>query len=253
MSLRQAILGLVAFLAFAFASLWVLKQALDPVVVESCLERGGTWDATTKRCVHDAAVSARRSTEHLAADPRVRSGLSPTPVRCDTISGEVRHGESFGRAFGNGYRFRLVPAVHDANPQGWTIEVVEDPDGERDYVWLATPPYRFANARDLTTSYGRTASEVVSYGTRPFGWATRAVYEPLAAVVDTLLWPQEEMSQAAYDSVLGRWNELIDRAGTGKLRIVDAHIAAPTDDRPEGRIEWLAFETELCPGPEIEP
>lgn len=258
MSLRQALLGLAGFVVFAFASLWVLRQALDPMVVDRCLDRGGRWDAEAKRCELEADGSGSpRVAEHPAAAAGARRGTfdgdaPAAPVPCDTLSGDVRHGEIYERRFGGDLLFRLRPSSQaPPNPEGWTIEVLAAPDYEVDRVWVATPPYRFANPRDLTTSYGHTARDVVTNARREFAFATgEEEYEALAGLVDTILWRPEEMAQREYDAVLARWRTRIGRAGRGELTITDAEVAAPDADRPLGRIERVAFSVMLCAGGE---
>lgn len=157
-------------------------------------------------------------------------------------------GQAYERSFGAGLVFGLRPAT-DAppSPEGWTIEVREE-RGEHDFVWVATPPYRFANPRDLTTSYGMGAREVIEWDRRSFGFVTgEEEYQALAEVVSKLLWSGSDTTAAAQDSARVHWRGMIERAGSGELRIVDAEVAGPEPGRPLGRIERIAFTVELCP------
>ena len=116
------------------------------------------------------------------------SGADP-PGQCEYFAGEVTAGQGFERSFGDGLLFRLRPSKNaPPNPAGWTIEVREEGNGEHDFVWVATPPYRFWNPRDLTPSYGLSAREVVDRADRGFGFVTGAAeYEALAETVRFLL------------------------------------------------------------------
>lgn len=240
----MALAGIVAF-----GGLWMLLKGLDPVIVDQCLDRGGRWDAETRTCVTEDQEARRRYV------PIER----PRSTACDTLAGEVRAGESWEAPFAGGrLRFRLRAARNaPPNPEGWTIEVgrADDP-GERvdDYVWVATPPYRFSNPRYLDTSYGRTAPEAVAWSEREFGYAAGpAEYAALVGLVDTLLYPPEGLEPATRDAVTARWKARMDRAGRGVLRITDSDVVAPGPGLPAGRIERLAFAVTLCPAGAADP
>lgn len=183
-------------------------------------------------------------------------GGTPAPEAADPcagFAGEVHAGEAFERPFGDGLLFRLRPTEHaPPNPAGWTIEVRRGEDGAHDFVWVATPPYRFYNPRDLTPSYGESAADVVAMDTRDFGFVrSEEEYETLAGLVRFLLWKPEGMTEARYeaatDSVRTRWEAMLERVGHGRLRITDADVTGPEPHLPGGRIERLAFRVTLCP------
>lgn len=178
------------------------------------------------------------------------------PARCDHLSGEVRAGEAWERRFGNGLLFRLRPNPKaPPNPPGWTIEVREAPDGTDDFVWVATPPYRWDNPRYLDTGHGKTAESAVAWHTRSFGFVTsEEAREELAHLVGFLLWRPPGTSDAEYeaaqDSIRARWEARMEQVGRGRLRITGADVSTPEERPPSGRIERLAFEVTLCPGGE---
>lgn len=178
-------------------------------------------------------------------------------AQCDTLSGQVRAGSSFERAFGDGLLFRLRAAANaPPNPAGWTVEVRDGADGEHDFVWVATPPYRWWNPRYLDTSYGQTAPGAVARDVRTFGFVTdEDAYARLSEAVGFLVFSRppemtEAEYEAAHDSVYARWQAMMERVGRGQLRITDADVSEPTPDHPRGRIERLAFTVTLCPGGE---
>ncbi|HXN54215.1 MAG TPA: hypothetical protein VN943_19960 [Candidatus Acidoferrum sp.] len=93
-------------------------------------------------------------------------------ARCVRLSyaGEVSSGQTFERKFSEKLLFRLNPKTAQS---GWTIEVIpeaQDGTGQREYIWVVTPPYRFYNVRDLDTSYGTSAREAVEYSPRDFNF-----------------------------------------------------------------------------------
>lgn len=176
-------------------------------------------------------------------------------AQCETLTGQVAAGRSYQQSFGNGLLFRLGPAVKaPPNPEGWTIEVRDGVDGENDFVWVATPPYRFSNPRYLDTSYGNDARDVIAWDVRSFAFVTgEEEYRALAEAVRFLVSSRppdmtEAEYEAAYDSIYPRWEALIQDAGKGELRIIDADVSRPTPERPRGRIERLFFTVTLCPG-----
>jgi len=176
---------------------------------------------------------------------------------CDTLSGRVRAGQSYEHPFGDGLRFRLrAEPSAPPNPAGWTIEVRPRSDGEHEYSWVATPPYRFWNPRYVDTSYGVSAREAVARSVRRFGFVTgEEAYDRLARAVELLTSSRpagmtDAAYQAARDSAEATWKAMMEDVGRGELRITDAAVSDSTAERPGGRIERLAFTVALCPGGE---
>jgi len=88
------------------------------------------------------------------------------------IFGHVSRGDKFDVSITDDLRFRLVPS-EVRNPEGWTIQVI-GPDPSRDYLMIATPPYRFGNPRYLDTSYGTTAEAALAWSPRTFQFVLNA-------------------------------------------------------------------------------
>lgn len=176
-------------------------------------------------------------------------------AQCRTLEGEVVAGGSYEHAFGDGLLFRLAPnAPAPPNPPGWTIEVRAGPEGRHDFVWVATPPYRWSNPRYVDTSYGVDARRAVAWDVRTFGFvADEEEYGALSRAVGFLVSSRPaDMTADRYrtvaDSVEGLWRTMLERTGRGELRITDAEVSGATPERPGGRIERLAFTVSLCPG-----
>ncbi len=159
-----------------------------------------------------------------------------------TFAGEVSAGRSFQREFGEGLVFRLMSESDPVTP-GWTIQIHEKSDagGERDFLMIATPPYRFWNPRYLNVSYGYSAQESVAIRIREFSFVTdRERFDPIAAALDKTLWshghPEQEVKQAT---------AIVLNAPrcSGRLRILDAKIE--NAENVGGRIAWLKFAVEL--------
>jgi hypothetical protein len=168
---------------------------------------------------------------------------------CSTIkfSGEVKKGQAFEKDVNAELLFKLAPELHPANPQGWTIEIRSKENPEHDYVWVATPPYRFSNPRTLDTAYGMSARQAVDWSPRTFAFVlNQEDYEKLNGAVRTLLWPYT-YTEKERDQAEKVWNELVENhAGQGRLEIVDFRLGSAGREDEVGWIESLKFDVELC-------
>jgi hypothetical protein len=164
---------------------------------------------------------------------------------CQTVrfAGTVVQGQAFERQVGSGIVFRLAPNL-DPTISGWTIEMRSQGSPEKDFLWVATPPYRFSHPRYLDTSYGYTAAQAVAWSVRDFNFAlNEADHDRLLEAVRKVLWPSG-LSEA--ESEQGR--RLVEETprGHGMLRIRDARIGGEEENDGRGWIEHLSFEVELC-------
>jgi len=181
----------------------------------------------------------------MAGGPRAR-GQEDRAWQCSdtTVVGRVDRGEAFSASFADGLLVRLEPEVFPANPQGWTLRVTPDSDPVTDYSFVATPPYRFWNARYLDTSYGVSAEAALSMSRRDFQYlVTAADHEIGMEAISTVLWPGE-YSDAEVAQARERLEELV--TGHGTLWIEGGSVAAPDEEHPLGLIEWMSFRIEIC-------
>ena len=157
------------------------------------------------------------------------------------FTGEVRHGESFEREFGDGLLFRLR-AEKDPMTPGWLIEIgTADRNPEVELSSVVTIPLRGFNPKYLNLSYGNTAAEVVALKEREFVFLKNPADFPGAlALSRTLMWPP---SQEEYQKALDSFGKSPQCRGT--LRILDHRLLTPAGETP-ARIDWLKFEVELC-------
>jgi hypothetical protein len=163
------------------------------------------------------------------------------------FSGEVVKDRLFEREVGRGLLFRLNPS-QASNPPGWTIEMRSQANPEDDYLWVATPPYRFMNPRYLDTSYGNSATQAIQMSERPFNFVlNNADYEMMTEAVRRLLWPANvsEAELADARKVLAE-----TPTGSGSLRILNARVGGESEGNEGGWIEYLKFEVELCLPPD---
>lgn len=135
---------------------------------------------------------------HMSAVHQAAENGCPTA----TFRGDVRAGHPFQKDFAEGLVFRLV-SEGDAVTPGWTIQIHEKSDTERkrDFLMIATPPYRFWNPRYLNVSYGYSAQESVAIRIREFSFVpNRKEFDRFANAVGKVLWsyghPQQEVKQA---------------------------------------------------------
>jgi hypothetical protein len=173
--------------------------------------------------------------------------LAQSPAELSQIirfQGEVTRGTSFERALGRDLVFRLRAETHPSNPAGWTISVAKASDAipERDFLSVATPPYRFFNPRDLTVSYGYTAEQIVGMTPREFLFVLNdSDHERMSEALGKLLWSYNHSEQE-----LEIARKVMDEtpAGAGRLHILDSRLGGQERDRRDW-IEWLRFRVEL--------
>ncbi len=179
--------------------------------------------------------------EFCATLPAPAQSIDTLCVR-SRLFGHVTRGDTFSVSIDDHLRFRLMPS-EVPNPEGWTMRV-NGADPSRDYLMVATPPYRFGNPRYLDTSYGTTAEEALGWSPRSFQFVmNEADFDSMYAAIGTLLWPADhdplEIEHA------GRIIESIPK-GFGTLVILDGTTSPPDMEHPLGRIESVSFKVEVC-------
>ena len=167
------------------------------------------------------------------------------------LSGEVSRGSEFRRDIGSGLVFALTPTAMDPGAiEGWDIKVFpkDPPKGERcdDFVWVATPPFRFNNPRYLDTSYGTKAEDAVTWSPREFQFVLNcADYKREEKWVERLLWPYNYSDEQVQEARAKLGSSPL---GKGRLKILDFKIS-PAEKTAGGvnlgRIDWLKFELEI--------
>ena len=124
------------------------------------------------------------------------------PAHADTmvLQGEAHRGETIVHPFkydGRMFEFRLVPVGH-----GWTIWIGNPMNRQRNYVAVATPPYRGVNSADLQGWHFRNADNSgpnkpgegnvnAPQETRKFAFVLDSTgYQAAYEAMDILLWPE---------------------------------------------------------------
>ena len=169
-----------------------------------------------------------------------------------SFSGEVSQGQTFRKSIGHGLDFVLMPLPEPQSGDltGWTIAV--SPQGRssdpecKDFAWVVTPPYRFGNALNLDTQYGKTAQEAVRASPREFSFALNCSDSKTEHKrVERVLWPYT-YSQQDVDEALAKLGS--SPLGSGRLWIKRYRITpgkkteAGTD---LGAIHWIKFKVEI--------
>jgi hypothetical protein len=167
------------------------------------------------------------------------------------FSGEVSQGQTFRKSIGHGLEFLLVPdTMQPGVITGWTIEVAPHgtpPEPQcRDFVWVATPPYRFQNARYLDTSYGATAQEAVRASPREFSFVLNcADFKVERNRVDLVLWPSSHSKQEVEKARAKLGSSPV---GKGRLWIEEYRITPGRKSAAVlelGKIKWIKFKVDI--------
>ena len=169
-----------------------------------------------------------------------------------SFGGEVSAGQKFERKFGEKVLFHLNPANAS---HGWTIEVRPEAQdhspGEREYVWVVTPPYHFNNVRYLDTAYGTSAEEAVRESPRDFNFVlNEEQFNRAADLVDSAI-SSHPLSDHRTPEGLGKESEDAVRdlkafsVSKGRVTILDSRVNPTGGDNDLGSIEWLQFKVEL--------
>jgi hypothetical protein len=170
------------------------------------------------------------------------------------LRGEVRAGQEWRAAFGEGWVFRVLPIQPAKGPagetySGWDLVVDrEQPAGFPDALLLATPPYNSINEHEVGTTFGLRAQDALGWNPRSFHFLT----SPEALRVGQALFPsllqrssgagtsrQDSAAQASLaQSNLERLMALSKQAAAGQFRILDARLAPGVSDAAPFAQNW---------------
>lgn len=154
------------------------------------------------------------------------------------LEGEVKAGQEWKAAIGEGWIFRIMPiAPPQAGYTGWDLVVDQDrPAGFPDALYLATPPYRSINEREIGTTYGLRAQDAIGWNPRSFHF----LIDPASfREAQQIYLAKLNGSKAADDgNAISRLMELAKHAPQGELRILDAHIVPGVADPAPYAQRW---------------
>jgi len=187
------------------------------------------------------------------------TGFAAAPGQCAKVilDGDVSAAREWNAPIGEGWLFRIVPIPPlAAGYSGWDLVVDrENPAGFPDALYLATPPYRSINEREIGATFGLRAQDAIGWNPRSFRF-----------LVDPAAFHQAQRTYRAAsaganpgspppnpDSAMTRLFELQKHAARGELRIVDAHVVPGVADPAPFALQWaraasrLQYEVEAAP------
>jgi hypothetical protein len=151
-----------------------------------------------------------------------------------SIDGQVTAGREWNAPMGGGWIFRILPiAPSQAGYSGWDLVVDrEQPAGFPDALLLATMPYNSINEREIGTTFGLRAQDVIGWNPRSFRFLLSAAdFREAQELYRSIMGNAADRSADATNHPkapggpdMFRLAELQQRAASGELRILDAGI-----------------------------
>ena len=173
-----------------------------------------------------------------------------TPPVCQKIvlTGEVKAGQEWRAAIGEGWVFRIVP-IDSAKPgngvyNGWDLVVDrERPAGFPDALLVATPPFNSINEREIGTTFGLRAQDAIGWNPRSFRFLTnpaafaesQKLYQSLGARPGAMEAPVVTTSEGA---AMQRQLKIDESSSAVQFRILDAHLSPGLADAAPFAQAW---------------
>jgi hypothetical protein len=190
----------------------------------------GNWNGSALCLVVMAAsVVSHAAGAHAAACTRIE------------LKGEVNAGQEWKAAFGQGWVFRLVPVQPGKEGySGWDLVVDRDPSaGYPDALLLATPPYNSISEREVATTFGLRAQDVLGWNPRSFRFLTDPAAFQQARRLYTAIGPSaKEAVTGPQAPTLQQLMTINQHSSAGEFRILDARIAPGTADPAPFARKW---------------
>jgi hypothetical protein len=156
------------------------------------------------------------------------------------LDGDVSAGHEWKAPIGEGWVFRAVPIPPmQAGYTGWDLVVDrEQPAGFPDALYLATPPYRSINEREIGTTYSLRAQDAFGWNPRSFRFLIdpRTFREAQQIYLSRLNGNQAPASRD--DPAMARLLDLQAQAAQGELHILDAHLIPGVADPAPFAQRW---------------
>jgi hypothetical protein len=171
----------------------------------------------------------------------------PRSAGCRKIEllGEVKAGQEWRAAIGQGWVFRVLPIQPGPSGySGWDLVVDrEQPAGFPDALLVATPPFNSINEREVGTTFGLRAQDAIGWNPRSFHFLTdpaafresQRLYQVLGAARFGIESPvvSERVGMAAQ-----RQLKINQQASAGQFRILDARLAPGISDAAPYAESW---------------
>jgi hypothetical protein len=180
------------------------------------------------------------------ATVRSQAGAPQLPA-CEKVvlQGEVNAGQEWKAAFGQGWVFRVLPiASGKAGYSGWDLMVDrEQPAGYPDSLLVATPPYNSINQREVGTTFGLRAQDVIGWNPRSFRFLTSPdAFKESQKLFQVLGGTRHAMETPVMSSREGtamqRQLNINQKSSTGQFRIEEARLTPGVSDAAKYAENW---------------
>jgi len=193
----------------------------------------------------------------LLAMATLAKASTPDKTVCEkvVIQGEVAAGQEWKKAIGEGWAFRVLPIDADkpesekAGYSGWDLVVDrEQAAGYPDSLLLATPPYDSINEREVGTTFGTRAQDVIGWNPRSFRFLTSTADFQTARQIflamksngrsSTAGSGNKGQSSAGTNGAVSKLMQLSRDSGAGQFQIVDARLTPGIGDDAPFAEDW---------------
>jgi hypothetical protein len=158
-----------------------------------------------------------------------------------TLQGEVKAGQEWKAAFGQGWVFRVVPIA--SGYSGWDLVVDrEQPAGFPDALLLATPPYNSINEHEVGTTFGLRAQDAIGWNPRSFRFLIEpATFRESQRLFEALSGAKQVGPPAANSREGIAIEHLLKnnrKSAAGQFRILDIRLAPGNSDAASYAENW---------------
>ena len=161
------------------------------------------------------------------------------------MEGTVRAGEEWKAPFGEEWVFRVMPiqAAPRLGYSGWDLVVDrEQRAGFPDALLVATPPYNSLSEREVGTTFGLRAQDVVGWNPRSF----RFLIDPeafresqkLFQVMGARHGMEAPVASSRQEAAIQRQLKINEKSAAGQFRILDGGLAPGNSDAAPYAIQW---------------
>jgi hypothetical protein len=176
---------------------------------------------------------------------------APHAAGCEKIvmTGEVRAGQEWKAAIGEGWVFRVMPIQPvNAGYSGWDLVMDRvQAAGFPDALLLATPPYDSINEREIGTTFGVRAQDAIGWNPRSFRFITspgvleksQQHFQRMYRDARPAATEKSGLKGTRATEPVDAWlEELLRRSSPGQFRILDARLTPGIADAPAYGENW---------------
>jgi hypothetical protein len=191
----------------------------------------------------------------VASSPVSSLAAPPHPPGCTRIvlTGEASAGQQWSQPFGQGWVFRVLPVQPGKNGYtGWDLVVDRDPSaGYPDALLVASPPYYSISEREVATTFGLRAQDVIGWNPRSFHFLTdpdalREGQKQFRALGGTKIWTEKPQPSSQEQAAEQRLLEINRKSSPGQFRILNVKLTPGIADAEPFAQRW-AFQSSRTP------